>query len=158
MPISRRPVDSKRRATRLWKDLDDIPPKPPPSLVVPRWFWRKPAQHFIPGGVLYTNTNTAVTYGIAITRFFTCYYRYLLRPLLLILLPGTTRVLCSVVLLPLLLCHYAIPLKPLLLIAITRFDMSVLLLLLPLPPLLLILLTGTTRVLSSAILLPHCYA
>ena len=53
MPISRRPVESKRRATRPWKDLDDILPKPPLLLLVPCWFRRKPAQHFIPrGGVI----------------------------------------------------------------------------------------------------------
>ena len=50
MPISRRPVESKRRATRLWKDLDDMLPKPPPLLFVSCRFRRKPAQHFIPGG------------------------------------------------------------------------------------------------------------
>ena len=59
MPISRRPVDSKRRATRLWKDLDDIFPKPPPLLFVPRWFRRKPAQHFIPGILLSYMVSTS---------------------------------------------------------------------------------------------------
>ena len=54
MPISRRPVESKRRATRLWKDLDDIFPQPPRLLFVPSWFRRKPGRHFIAGGVLYT--------------------------------------------------------------------------------------------------------
>ena len=48
----------KHRTTRLWKDMDDILPKPPPLIFVPRWFRRKPGQHFIPEGVLYTNTNT----------------------------------------------------------------------------------------------------
>ena len=54
MPISRRPVESKRRATRLWKDLDDILPKPPPFLFVPRWFRR-----------CYTLTTLTLSYTVS---------------------------------------------------------------------------------------------
>ena len=59
-PIFRRPGESRRRATRLRKEPDDILPKPPPLLFLPRWFRRKPAQHFVPGGVLHTNTITKI--------------------------------------------------------------------------------------------------
>ena len=50
MPTSRRPVESKRRATRQLERSGGHPPKA--AAVVVRAA-RKPAQHFIPGGVLY---------------------------------------------------------------------------------------------------------
>lgn len=44
-------VECKRRATRLWEGLYEVFRLPPFSLfIMPRWFWRKPGQQFIPGG------------------------------------------------------------------------------------------------------------
>ena len=65
MPTSRRPAESKRRATRLRKDLDDILATPPPLLFVPRWFRRKPAKHVIPGGgVIHCHTLSLLSYTV----------------------------------------------------------------------------------------------
>ena len=62
-------LKSKRRATHLWKDLDDIVPKPPQLLFVPRWFRRTPAQHFIWGGCYTLTLILTLSYTCTVFNF-----------------------------------------------------------------------------------------
>ena len=59
MPISRRPVESKRRATRLWKDLGGILPDKAATVVIRAALVKEETgSAFHPKGACYTLTPT----------------------------------------------------------------------------------------------------